>query len=211
MFKELFLSSLIRTTIFDEQLFLLLSLKLPGLGCHRLLLLGNLQGLLSVEQDPLSSCLPELEIMSRMISHRQLQPVKHVVCIGPVQLAAGGEGLVQLYEGRRPVTRTNTKQPTSLVDLDAVEGGVRHLDVEDGDLVVVEEVPHLNVPVHPCREEHRDLGWAPTSSSQSRDAWLHPHNGRRLQVLAPDLAGGVANREEVLGVERIPEVSSLNK
>ena len=70
---------------------------------------------------------------------------------------------------------------------------------------------HLHVTVHPSGEEHRDLGWAPASSGQSRDAGLHPHDGRGLQVLAPDLAGGVAYRQEVLGVERIPETSSLNK
>ena len=44
-------------------------------------------------------------------------PVKHVVGVGPVQLAAGGERLVQLDEGGRPVTGSDTQQSTSLVDL----------------------------------------------------------------------------------------------
>ena len=45
-------------------------------------------------------------------------PVEHVVSVGSVQLAAGGEGLVQLDEGGRPVTGSHTQQPPSLVDLE---------------------------------------------------------------------------------------------
>ena len=102
MFKELPLRPLDWTAVLEEELLLLFPLKLPGLGRHGLLFLSNLQGLLSIEQYTLS---PRL-------------PVEHVVGVGPVQLAAGGQRLVQLDQGSRPVTGANTQQPPSLVDLE---------------------------------------------------------------------------------------------
>ena len=93
-----------------------------------------------------------------------MSPVEHVISIGPVQLAASGQGLVQLDQRGCAVSSAHTEQTPRLVnlktglrdilmerkslnnDLETVEGRVRHLDVEDGYLVVVEEVPHLHVP-----------------------------------------------------------------
>ena len=74
----------------------------------------------------------------------------------------------------------------------------------------MQEVPHLHIAVHSRGEEHGDLGGAPASASQSRRAGLHPHDGRGLEVLTPDLGRGVAYRQEVLRVEGVPGGSHLN-
>ena len=74
----------------------------------------------------------------------------------------------------------------------------------------MKEVPDLHIAVHPGGEEHGDLGGAPAASRQSGRAGLHPHDGRGLEVLTPDLGGGVANSQEVLRVERVPVRSHLN-
>ena len=74
----------------------------------------------------------------------------------------------------------------------------------------MQEVPHLHIAVHPGGEEHGDLGGAPTSASQPGRAGLHPHDGRGLEVLTPDLSGGVAYGKEVLRVEGVPSRSHLN-
>ena len=87
----------------------------------------------------------------------------------------------------------------------------KYLDVQYGDLVVVEEVPDLHISVHPSGEEDRDLGGTPPTPRQPRHAGFHPHDGGRLQVLAPDFAGHVANCQEVLRIERVPSHSFLNK
>ena len=66
--------------------------------------------------------------------------------------------------------------------------GAGHLDGEDGQPLVVEEVPHLHEAVGPGGEEEGDLGGAPAAVGEPRLAGLHPHDGARPQVLAPDLA-----------------------
>ena len=71
----------------------------------------------------------------------------------------------------------------------------------------MKEVPDLHIAVHSGGEEHRDLGGTPAAARQSGRAGLHPHDGRGLQILAPDLSGGVAYGQEVLRVERIPSPS----
>ena len=74
----------------------------------------------------------------------------------------------------------------------------------------MKEVPDLHIAVHPGGEEHGDLGGAPPTARQAGRAGLHPHDGRGLEVLTPDLGGRVTDRQEVLRVERVPAPSHLN-
>ena len=71
--------------------------------------------------------------------------------------------------------------------LDCVEGMVCYLDLEDGLVVVVEDVPAVEDAVLPHREEDGHPHWAPAASVQTRAAGLGPHDRTRLDVLAPNL------------------------
>ena len=60
------------------------------------------------------------------------------------------------------------------------------------------------LPIYSSGEENRYFSRTPSSSSESGNTRLHPHDGRCLEVLTPNLAGSVSNGEEVLGVEWVP-------
>ena len=47
-------------------------------------------------------------------------------------------------------------------------------------------------------------GRTPSTPCKTNRRRFHPHDCRRLEVLGPDLAGVVSDREEVLGVEGVP-------
>ena len=71
--------------------------------------------------------------------------------------------------------------------LDCVEGVVCYLDLEDGLVVVVEDVPAVEDAVLPHCEEDGHPHWAPAASVKTGGGGLGPHDRTRLDVLAPNL------------------------
>ena len=71
--------------------------------------------------------------------------------------------------------------------LDCVEGVIRNLDLEDGSVVVVEDVPAVEDAVLPHREEHGHPDRAPAAAIETSRGGLGPHDRRRLDVLTPNL------------------------
>ena len=64
--------------------------------------------------------------------------------------------------------------------------------------------PNLENSVDPGRVKDGHPSWVPATASETGSGRFHPHDGRGLEVLRPDLASVVAHREEVLRVERVP-------
>ena len=112
--KEDLLSPLNGASLLQQKFLLLFLLKLSCLCQHCFLLFCNLDSFVSIEQNPLSprfSAITSITIIIIIIIMTR-SPVKHVIGIGPVQLAAGGQGLVQLYEGGGAISCANTEQAT---------------------------------------------------------------------------------------------------
>ena len=115
--KEDLLSSLNGASLLQQKFLLLFLLKLSCLCQHCFLLFCNLDSFVSIEQNPLSPRFSAILPLIIIIIIMSRSPVKHVIGIGPVQLAAGGQGLVQLDEGRGAVSRAHAQQPPRLVNL----------------------------------------------------------------------------------------------
>ena len=117
MIKERLLSPLNRATLLQQKFLLLFLLKLSSLCQHRFLLFCNLYSFFSIEQYSLPPRFSKTNIFTMTVITVR-SPVKHVISVGPVQLAAGGQGLVQLDEGGGAVSRAHTQQPPGLMNLE---------------------------------------------------------------------------------------------
>ena len=116
--KEGLLSPLNGASLLQQKFLLLFLFKLSCLCQHCFLFFCNLYSFVSIEQNPFSPRFSAITTLTITIIIIIRSPVKHVIGIGPVQLAAGGQGLVQLDQGGGAVSSAHTEQAARLVNLE---------------------------------------------------------------------------------------------
>ena len=129
---------------------------------------------------------------------RSDSPFKHVICVWSFSLIVVKKTRTEGSNDRTPISRPQSHKSSWWIHLDALERIVRHLDLEDRSSVVVDDVPDLHDAVLPGGEEDRHPHGAPAPSSQTRGGWLHPHDWRWFNVLAPNFRRVVSDSKTKL-------------
>ena len=88
--KEGLLSPLNGASLLQQKFLLLFLFKLSCLCQHCFLFFCNLYSFVSIEQNPFSPRFSAITTLTITVIILMRSPVKHVIGIGPVQLAAGG-------------------------------------------------------------------------------------------------------------------------